>query len=242
MKRTVLIYAITVLVASAVLVCAAIGFGVLTPPRAIDTSGSTLRYTTVIIDAGHGGEDGGTSSKSGLIEKNINLELALLLKEKLEAQGVSVVLTREDDRLLYDRNADYQGRKKKLDMEARLNTISNTENCILISLHMNAFSDPRYSGLQVWYSDNNPESQSLASGIQNTVAQNLQPQNNRKIKSAGTSIYLLKQSSCPAVLVECGFLSNIEEAKLFEDTSYKSSLCENICAGIVNFLSTPSQS
>lgn len=236
MKKTVLIYILAVILASACLVAVAVGFGALKPPKTIGVSADTLLYTTVIIDAGHGGEDGGTSSKSGLVEKDINLSLAFILKEKLEAQGVNVILTRDTDRLLYDRNVNYQGRKKKLDMAARLEIINNTESCIFISLHMNAFSDARYSGLQVWYSDNNPESQILADKIQKNIRENLQPENNRKIKSAGTSIYLLEQSFCPAVLVECGFLSNVAEARLFESDEYKDTLCSHLCNSVIEFL------
>ncbi len=236
MKKTVFIYVITILLASFCLALAAVGFGSLKPPKALDTSADGQTYSTVIIDAGHGGEDGGASSASGLVEKDINLELAFILKEKLEAEGVKVILTRDSDRLLYDRNIDYQGRKKKLDMAARLEIINNTENCIFISLHMNSFSDSRYSGLQVWYSDQNPESQNLANIIQSDIKTNLQPSNNRKTKSAGTSIYLLSKSSCPAVLVECGFLSNAAEAKLFESTEYKNSLAVQLCDSVIQFL------
>lgn len=236
MKKTVLIYVAAILLVSLCLALAAVGFGSLNPPKALNTSADGQTYTTVIIDAGHGGEDGGTSSASGLVEKDINLELTFILKEKLEAQGVSVILTRDTDRLLYDRNVDFQGRKKKLDMAARLEIINNTQNCIFISLHMNSFSDSRYSGLQVWYSDQNPNSQSLADTIQNNIKTNLQPNNNRKTKPAGTSIYLLSKSSCPAVLVECGFLSNVAEAKLFEDIKYKDALAGQLCDSVIQFL------
>lgn len=236
MKKTVFIYVAAILIASICLVLAAVGFGSLNPPKALNTSADGQTYTTVIIDAGHGGEDGGASSKSGLVEKNINLELAFIMKEKLEAQGVKVILTRDEDKLLYDRSVDFHGRKKKLDMAARLEIINNTEDCIFISLHMNAFSDPRYSGLQVWYSDQNPDSQKLADTIQGNIKTNLQPNNNRKTKSAGTSIYLLSNSSCPAVLVECGFLSNIDEAKLFEDAEYKDALASQLCDSVIQFL------
>ncbi len=236
MKKTVLIYVITVIIASICLIAAAIGFGILSPPKALNTSADGYKYSTVIIDAGHGGEDGGTSSKSGLVEKDINLELAFILKEKLEAEGVKVILTRDTDTLLYDRSADYQGRKKKLDMAARLEIINNTADCVFISLHMNAFSDSRYSGLQVWYSDQNPDSHSLADIIQGNVKANLQPSNNRKTKSAGTSIYLLSNSSCPAVLVECGFLSNAAESELFESAEYKDALTTQLCDSVIQFL------
>lgn len=236
MKKTVIVYVITILLASIVLLAAAIFSGALTPPDAVGTANDTLRYSVVVIDAGHGGEDGGTSSKSGIIEKDVNLELAKALKEKLEAQGIKVVMTRDEDRLLYDRNTDFKGRKKRLDMAARLNIIQNTESCIFVSLHMNSFSDSRYSGLQVWYSDNNPDSHELADIIQNNIKSKLQPNNNRMTKSAGSSIYLLEQSSCPSVLVECGFLSNAAEAELFKDAKYKDTLCSHLCDSVIEFL------
>ena len=236
MKKTLITYILTVIILSALIISLAVVFGALNAPGDIDVSASTPAYTTVIIDAGHGGEDGGASSKSGLIEKNINPELAFILKEQLEKNGVNVVLTRDSDTLLYDRNVDFYGRKKVLDMEARMKIVESTPNCIFVSLHMNTYTSPKYSGLQVWYSDNNPDSQILANTIQSGVKQALQPDNNRQTKSAGTSIYLLNKSFCPAVLVECGFLSNVEEAKLFEDEKYKNSLCSSISDCIIQFL------
>lgn len=236
MKKTLLKYILIIILSTALMLSLLVGFGLINSPRDIDVSTSSPTYTTVIIDAGHGGEDGGASSKSGLIEKNINLELAFILKEKLEAEGISVVLTRDTDTLLYDRNVDYNGRKKVLDMEARMEIVESTPNCIFVSLHMNTYTSPKYSGLQVWYSDNNPDSQILANTIQEGVKQALQPENNRKTKSAGTSIYLLNKSFCPAVLIECGFLSNVAEAKLFEDIEYKTSLCSSVCNCIIQFL------
>lgn len=236
MKKYALIYAASILLLSIILALAATALGVLKAPQTLAVSADGAKAQTVIIDAGHGGEDGGTSSKSGLIEKDINLELALTLKSMLEDKGINVILTRSEDTLLYDRNADYQGKKKKLDMAARLAIIQNTENCIFVSLHMNSYSDPKYSGLQVWYSENNPDSAQLADKIQSNVKNTLQQSNNRKTKPAGDSIYLLKNSYCPAVLVECGFLSNVAEAKLFESEEYKSSLCSCLAVSINEFI------
>lgn len=238
MKKYALIYALSMLLLSLMLVLAATALGVLEKPKPIQTSDVAAEdeIKTVIIDAGHGGEDGGTSSKSGLVEKDINLELALTLKALLEDKGVNVILTRDSDTLLYDRNADYRGQKKKLDMAARLEIIQNTKNCIFVSLHMNAYTDPKYSGLQVWYSENNADSALLADKIQSNVKTTLQPSNNRKTKPAGDSIYLLKNSYCPAVLVECGFLSNVAEAKLFESKEYKSSLCSCLANSINEYI------
>jgi len=199
-------------------------------------SGSGTTNKTVIIDAGHGGEDGGASSASGLIEKNLNLEISSMLCDMLREAGVKVVMTRTDDRLLYDRNVDFHGRKKKLDLAARLEVAKTYEESIFVSIHMNSFSDKRYSGLQVWYSQNCPESMVLAQKIQSGVRSELQPSNNRKIKAADSNIFLLDNAISPAVLIECGFLSNPEEAKLFESDEYKHDLAVAISDAILDFL------
>ena len=202
----------------------------------INTNADTLKYKTVIIDAGHGGEDGGASSAAGLVEKDVNLEISKLLCEMLRADGINVVMTREDDRLLYDRNSDYQGRKKKLDLAARLTVADTTPDAIFISIHMNSFTNPKYSGLQVWYSPNAPDSSTLAGLIQSNNKATLQPENTRKTKVATSSIYLLENASCPAVLVECGFLSNPTEAALFETDEYKQKVAAMLCDSITEFL------
>lgn len=195
---------------------------------------NTPKYT-VIIDAGHGGEDGGASSTAGLIEKDINLDIAKKLCDMLKKRGINVVMTREDDRLLYDRNVEYHGRKKKLDLAARLEIAAKTDNAILVSIHMNSFTDPKYSGLQVWYSQNSPESLTLADIIQSKNREMLQPQNKRTTKSATSAIRLLDQAPCPAVLVECGFLSNVEEAKKFESAEYKEQVAYMILCSLCEF-------
>lgn len=202
----------------------------------LETNADTLKYKTVIIDAGHGGEDGGASSAAGLVEKDVNLEISKLLCEMLRADGINVVMTREDDRLLYDRNSDYQGRKKKLDLAARLTIADTTPDAIFISIHMNSFTNPKYSGLQVWYSPNDPDSSILAGLIQSNNKATLQPENTRKTKAATSAIFLLENTTCPAVLVECGFLSNPAEAALFETDEYKQKVASMLFDSITEFL------
>ena len=195
-------------------------------------------YSTVIIDAGHGGEDGGASSAAGLVEKDVNLEIAKILSDMLEANGIDVIMTREDDRLLYDRNTNYQGRKKKLDLAARLAIADSTENAIFVSVHMNSFTDSHYSGLQVWYSPNNSDSSLLAELIQVENREKLQPYNTRKTKAATSAINILHNAKCPAVLVECGFLSNPAEAKKLSDVTYRQNLSQLICDAIVGYVNS----
>ena len=215
-----------------------VGFVSADNPKELPSSSnlSSSQYKTVIIDAGHGGEDGGTSSASGLIEKDLNLDIAFTLRDMLQANGINVVMTREDDRLLYDRNVDFHGRKKVLDLAARLSVAQSTENAIFVSIHMNAFSDPKYSGLQVWYSPNGEEAYDLAKKIQTNTHGMLQPQNDRKVKKATSKIFLLDKAVCPAVLVECGFLSNTHEADLLSSTEYRQKLCFVLFTSINEFL------
>ena len=207
----------------------------------VPTSGAQLpRYTTVIIDAGHGGEDGGATSAAGLVEKDVNLEISQMLCDMLRANGINVIMTREDDRLLYDRNTNYQGRKKKLDLAARLAIADGTPDAIFVSIHMNSFTDPRYSGLQVWYSPNNADSLPLAELIREANQEQLQGKNYRLCKEATSAINLLHNAKCPAVLVECGFLSNHNEAALFETQEYRQKVAFVLFCSITEFLSNTS--
>lgn len=206
-------------------------------PSAPTEADATLpKYTTVIIDAGHGGEDGGASSAAGLVEKDVNLDIAQKLADMLRASGINVVMTRNEDKLLYDRNVDFHGRKKKLDMAARLNVMQKTENAVFVSIHMNSYTSPVYSGLQVWYSQNSSDSEVLASIIQSNNQAYLQPDNTRKTKGATSAIFLLNEATCPAVLVECGFLSNANEAAKFEDEKHRQRVALLLCSSILDFL------
>lgn len=200
----------------------------------------------VVIDPGHGGEDGGASSASGVVEKEINLSVALALRDLFEAAGIPVVMTRTEDILLYDRGVNFQGRKKVLDLAARRLVAEKTAaahggNSLLISIHMNAFPQPQYSGMQVWYGTGSPASQSIAASIQ-TASIALMPHNHRKIKGAGSSIYLLDRVKTPAVLVECGFLSNPAEAARLTQESYRRALAALIFSATAPYLAPPAAS
>lgn len=191
---------------------------------------------TIVIDAGHGGEDGGTVSASGIVEKELNLQIALLLRDLLEANGVKVIMTRTTDTLLYDKNADYEGRKKVLDLAARREIAEKTENAVFVSIHMNAYPQTQYKGLQVWYSKNCETSYFLAKNLQSTAKLHLQPDNNREVKGATSAIHLLHRLTCPAVLVECGFLSNPEEAARLCSEEYQRQLAFVLFLGIVEWM------
>lgn len=193
---------------------------------------------TVIIDAGHGGEDGGAIGINGCFEKDLNLKIAKKLKTALSSMGINCILTRSEDMLLYDRNADYEGQKKRLDMQARLNIVNGYENAVFISIHQNAFPIEKYSGTQIYYSPNNASSRELAVGIEQSVRDALQPENKRISKSSDGKIYLLDELECPSVLIECGFLSNAEECALLCTEEYQNHLCAVIAAEVAEQLFT----
>lgn len=202
----------------------------------LDVNASPL-LPTVIIDAGHGGEDGGASGKCGALEKELNLDISFKLANMLRASGINVIMTRTEDILLYDRNADYMGHKKSLDLRARLDIAKSNPNSVFVSIHMNAFGDSRYKGLQVWYSKNTVGSKKLADTVQNYVRETLQNDNNRKTKVANSSIYLLDRAVCDSILVECGFLSNAEDEALLLDEGYRKTLAFTIFAAIKEYFS-----
>lgn len=194
----------------------------------------TERVTCVVLDAGHGGEDGGAVSADGAVEKDLNLQISFLIKEMLETNGIKVVMTRETDTLLYDKNADYQGRKKVLDLAARKKIAEETVNSVFVSIHMNTYPLKSCRGLQVWYSPNHPRSKELAKNIQKSARELVQPENQRTVKPATSGIYLLHKLHTPAVLVECGFLSSPEEARLLTDSEYQKQLAFSIFSAIIN--------
>jgi len=191
----------------------------------------------IILDAGHGGEDGGATGTNGVLEKDLNLTLSGMLADLLRGAGYTVVQTRTEDRLLYPAGTQ-KGHKKQGDLEARVKYTERYPNSILVSIHMNTFPLESCEGVQVWYSQNEARSAILAKQIQDGVKTHLQPQNNRKIKAATSSIYLLRHAKSPAVLVECGFLSTPAECEQLCDPVYQQKLalvlfdaiCENMSA------------
>lgn len=191
---------------------------------------------TIVIDAGHGGEDGGASTYGGAPEKELNLLIANDLRDMLLAVGINVVMTRESDTLLYDKNSDYKGHKKSMDLANRLKIARETDNALLISIHMNAFPEEKYKGLQVYYSKNVPDSQALARLIQENNKRTLSPDNNRKIKAAGKNIYLLDRFDKAAILIECGFLSNTEERERLNDPEYRQELSACFLASLLEYI------
>lgn len=192
---------------------------------------------TVIIDAGHGGEDGGATGDDGTLEKDLNLDIAFKLRDMLQANGVHVIMTRTQDILLYDRSEDYNGKKKVLDLKARLEIVKQNPDALFISIHMNAFPQKKYDGLQVYFPLGDIRSEALATVIQNNIKSTLQPQNLRRPKGAGSNIYLLNKNTNTSVLVECGFLSNDEECARLNTQAYRQQLALILCESIIKYIS-----
>ncbi len=190
----------------------------------------------IIIDPGHGGEDGGTQSSDGTLEKKINLDISVKINELLLAEGFTTVLTREGDYMIYDESASTQREKKVSDIHNRMKIVEENGDCILLSVHQNYFTESKYSGTQVFYSKNNPDSEVLADEIQKSVVSVLQPDNTRQIKESGTDIYLLYHSQVPSVMVECGFMSNEAETEKLKDEDYQQKMAEAIVEGLLNYL------
>lgn len=183
---------------------------------------------TVVVDAGHGGMDPGKVGSDNTLEKDVNLAIALKLQAELEAKGVKVIMTRSDDSSL---ETDGAVNKKKSDMVNRLKLINEAAADYLVSIHQNSFPDPAVKGGQVFYYGTSDAGRQLAYAIQKNIRSDIDPDNNRQPKE-GNDYYLLRESECPGVIVECGFLSSPEEAKKLVTEEYQIKMAACIAAGI----------
>ncbi|MGL5068192.1 MAG: N-acetylmuramoyl-L-alanine amidase CwlD [Sarcina sp.] len=191
----------------------------------------------ILIDAGHGGIDGGAVSKSGVIEKDINLQISLALKEKLEGAGYKVFMTRDSDIGLYTEGKTIK-EKKREDLSNRVKMRKNTDAQVFISIHQNMFPEAKYSGTQVWYSPNSNDSKQFASIIQNFAKDKLRQNTKREAKDAKTQFMVLRNSpNAAAVIVECGFLSNPEECELLGSKEYQEKFSQMIKESVDEYYS-----
>ena len=190
---------------------------------------------TVIIDAGHGGEDCGAIGANGVYEKDLNLSMATALGEEFSKQGYAVIYTRLDDRLLYTKEENIHGIRKISDLKNRCKIGAETPDALFISIHMNSFSQSKYSGTHVYYSEKNDESYQIAMSVQSKIKNDLQPDNNR-VPKPGKDIYLLENLDNPAILIECGFLTNPDECKKLSEKEYQKQLSFSILCGIIEYI------
>lgn len=182
-----------------------------------------------IIDAGHGGIDGGATSCTGILESQLNLEIALRLNDLMHLLGQHTIMIRTTDKSVY-RSGTTIAAQKVSDLKERVRIVNETEDGVLISIHQNIFSDGKYAGSQIFYSDNK-ESKLIAEKLQTNLIQFINPNNNRKIKPAN-GIYLMEHITQPGILIECGFLSNIEEEAKLRSSSYQKRICAVIATTI----------
>lgn len=193
-------------------------------------------FPVIVVDAGHGGIDGGAVAADGTTEKGINLAIAKYLNDILLLAGFNSVMTRSDDDLISDDGAVTIRQKKSTDLKNRAKLLDSYENAILISIHQNKFSQSKYWGAQVFYSPNTKESEQLAECVQSSIVTSLQVDNERKIKKSGSEIYLLHTAKHPAIMVECGFLSNSNELSKLKDSKYQSEIAFSIFCGIIEYI------
>ena len=209
-------------------------FSNITAHTSSEASGDDL---TVIVDAGHGGEDGG-AQVGDITEKDINLAIADKLADMLRLCGCSVTEIRNEDISVYDEGAQTIREKKVSDLKRRVEIVNKSENNILVSIHQNKFDNSAYSGTQIFYSTNSDNSRTLAEAIRKSVVSFLQNDNTRELKPSGSDIFLLDQAAVPAVIVECGFLSNDAERARLLDDGYQSELAYSIAMGVLEYMNS----
>lgn len=197
-------------------------------------SNQTKVKQTLVLDAGHGGMDGGAVAADGTTEQDINLSIVWSCHDLATFLGQKTVMTRTDGQSL-DYQADNSIRQNKVaDIHARERITKEQNNPIFISVHLNKFSDASYSGAQSFWSQNNQDGQRLAEEIQTALTTGLHPERERSAKPAENSIYLMKHLTCPAVIVECGFLSNEQDVQKLKDKTYQKKLAVCIISGYHN--------
>jgi N-acetylmuramoyl-L-alanine amidase len=191
------------------------------------------RQPCVVLDAGHGGADPGKVGVDGSLEKDINLKIVEKLQTFLELEDVQVYLTRESDAGLYDENAS---NKKVQDMKNRVALIEEAQPDLVVSIHQNSYHEESIHGAQTFYFAGSEKSKALAERIQQSMTLRLDPENTRQAK-ANDSYYLLKKTSYPIVIVECGFLSNNEEAQKLSTEEYQEKVAWAVHLGVLQYLS-----
>ncbi len=198
----------------------------------VQSGGAKEKKPCIVIDAGHGGKDPGKVGVNNALEKDINLSLALKLKEALGQEDFEIILTRDSDRGLYSEGSH---NKKAEDMQKRCQIITEAEPLFTISIHQNSYPSPEVKGAQVFYYGQSAGGKELAAILQESLVANVDP-DNKRVAKANDSYYLLKKTPTPTVIVECGFLSNPEEAALLLSSDYQDKLAHAIYLGILEYL------
>lgn len=188
----------------------------------------------IIIDAGHGKPDEGAQSNNGTTEAETNLKIAFKLQNLLEQSGATVILTRSDENAIYDLSAETIKQKKVSDIRNRVKIGNNSSADIFVSIHLNKIPEQQYSGWQCFFQTNNEKSQELAKSIQTNLNEAIQKENNR-VAMKLDKVYIMKQVQIPTAIVECGFLSNLEEEQQLLQDAYQDKLAWGIYNGIMEY-------
>lgn len=188
----------------------------------------------IVVDAGHGGEDGGASAADGTKEKDINLAIALPLGDLLHIMGCDVSYTRTTDTMVEATGATLRERKVS-DIKNRLQYIEQAD--LAVSIHQNKFPQTKYSGAQIFYAVSNEDSRVLAEAVRSSVVGLLQPENTRELKKGEDTVYLLKHATRPLILVECGFLSNEQELQQLKERDYQRKMAFAVAGGLFSYFS-----
>ena len=223
----------------AVIICIslAISFKHITLNNNVVVSAIPTESKLIIIDAGHGGMDGGAVGYDGVVEKNINLSIAKKLETMLVCCGFEVIMTREEDNMVGETLPETASiREKKVsDIKTRVSIINSHPNAVVLSVHQNLFSESKYNGAQMFYSTKSADSKVIAKFLQSRFSTMLQTDNTRAIKPVSDDIYLMNHIENPAVLVECGFISNALEAKNLSDDTYQNKVAFVIFAALCDY-------
>lgn len=190
---------------------------------------------TVVIDPGHGGEDGGAVSALGTRECELNLQISLRINDLFRLLGIPTVMTHSTDVSIYDKSARTVAEKKVSDLKNRAAITNQTPDALLLSVHQNMFSDGKYSGAQVFYAPTGG-SEELANSLQTLLRDNADPSNHREAKPS-SAVWLMEHIDCTGVLVECGFLSNAAEEQRLKTDEYQKKLSCVVVCGIAEYLS-----
>ena len=202
--------------------------------KTVATMSVPVTNRTIIVDAGHGGEDGGAVSSNGVSEAQINLSIALKLQNLLDQSGATVVLTRSDDNAIYDIDSKTLRQKKNSDLKNRVKIGKTSSADIFVSIHLNKIEQSQYYGWQTFFKDGNEQGKKLATCIQENLNEAIQKENKRTPLKI-SNIYIIKNVEIPTTIVECGFLSNPEEEKQLQTDEYQNKLAWGIYNGIMDY-------
>ncbi len=190
------------------------------------------KNVTIVIDPGHGGRDPGKVGVNNCLEKDINLSISRILKEMLEQEGITVIMTREEDVGLY---SEGDSNKKRADLNNRVSIINSSGASLAVSIHQNSFSEGYVKGAQVFYYAKSEQGRKLAEHMQGKIKETIGDGNHRKAK-ANDNYYMITKTICPLVIVECGYLSNPEEAELLLKEEYQNKMAEGICQSLLEYI------